>query len=247
MISKSKLKFIKSLQIKKYRHQEQCFLVEGAKSVLEVLDSDFNIETILLTDDFLLANESKVNASKAELIIVNEKDLVATGSFSSNRDALAVVKMKPNKPVQPDSNNFILALDDIRDPGNMGTIIRIADWYGINKIIASQESADYYNPKVITASMGSFTRVQLFYTDMESYILQHAIPVFGAFMHGENVHELDFGDSGLILIGNEAHGISPHLEKLVSRKINIPRYGKAESLNAAIATAVICDNIRRSK
>jgi RNA methyltransferase, TrmH family len=247
MISKSKLKFIKSLQIKKYRHQEQCFLVEGAKSVLEVLDADFNIETILLTEDFLLANESKVNASKAELIMVNEKDLVAAGSFSSNRDALAVVHMKPNNVLKPDSNNFTLVLDDLRDPGNLGAIIRIADWYGINHIIASLESADCYNPKVITASMGSFTRVQLFYTDLDSYILQQAIPVFGAFMEGENVHEVDFGNAGLIVIGNEAHGISPNLEKLVSRKINIPRYGKAESLNAAVATAVICDNIRRIK
>lgn len=245
MISKNKLKFIKSLQIKKYRLLEQCFLVEGAKSVLEVMNSDFEIETLLLSNDFLSEHEHKVKTCKAELIEVNENDLIAAGSFHSNRDALAVVKMKPNSPIVIKSDEFAIALDDIRDPGNLGTIIRIADWYGIDKIIASHESADYYNPKVITASMGSFTRVQVFYTDLSAFITQSEVPVFGAFMDGEDVHQFNFGAGGILLVGNEAHGISAQLEKVVTKKINIPRYGKAESLNAAVATAVICDNLRR--
>jgi TrmH family RNA methyltransferase len=138
-------------------------------------------------------------------------------------------------------------LDDIRDPGNLGTIMRVADWYGINKIVASEETADVYNSKVIQSSMGSFTRVNIFYTDLGRYLSESTTPVFGAFLDGENVHEINFGKGGLIIIGNEAKGISEAVEKFVTKRITIPRFGQAESLNAAIATAVICDNVRRKQ
>ncbi len=245
MISKSKLKFIKSLQIKKYRQQEQSFLVEGAKSVLEVLKSDFKTELLLATPSFIDHNRSSILASGAEVIEATENDLVASGNFESNKDAIAVVKMKPNPSLAIAADEFVIVLDDTRDPGNLGTIIRIADWYGIFKILASPDTVDCYNPKVISASMGSFTRVQIQYTELPLFLRDKQLPVFGAFMEGESVHKVNFGKGGLIVIGNEAHGISVELEKLVSKKINIPRYGKAESLNAAIAAAVICDNLRR--
>jgi TrmH family RNA methyltransferase len=136
-------------------------------------------------------------------------------------------------------------LDDVRDPGNLGTIIRTADWYGVTTIIASEETADTYNAKVIQSSMGSFTRVHMYYTNLENYLRQTTLPVLGAFLDGENVHSCAFGEGGILVIGNEANGISPAVENFVTQRITIPRIGGAESLNAAIATAVILDNIRR--
>lgn len=244
MISKATIKFIKSLQIKKYRKQEQCFVVEGAKSVLELLQSDFETTLIVGTGEFM----DHLKNPAAELIPVTEKELHSLGEFQTNTGALAVARMKPNERPVIKGNHIGLVLDDIRDPGNLGTIIRIADWYGINAIIASAETADFYNSKVITSSMGSFTRLPVYYTDLPTYLKQHdvsGLTTWGAFLDGQNVHECDFSNGGLIVIGNESKGISPAVEKLVTRRITIPRFGKAESLNAAIATGIICDNIRR--
>jgi TrmH family RNA methyltransferase len=242
MLSKAKIKFIKSLQLKKYRKQEQCFVVQGAKSVQELITSDFEVVMVLGTPDFLSVHRPP---GKAEVIEVTEKDLTGLSEFQSNDTALAVARLKPNDPVDVHAGEFALALDDIRDPGNLGTIIRTADWFGITKIIASIETADVYNPKVISATMGSFTRVEIYYTDLESYFDKVKLKVYGAYLNGSDVHRVNFGMEGLVLIGNESHGISPSLEKYVTDKITIPRYGQAESLNAGIATAVICDNIRR--
>jgi TrmH family RNA methyltransferase len=241
MISKAQLKFIKSLQIKKYRKQEQCFLVEGAKSVQELVNSDFEVRLIAGTSDFL--SNGKWNG--IDTIEVSEKELESLGEFQSNNGAVAVARMKDNDPLAVNSGEFAIMLDDIRDPGNLGTIIRTADWYGITKIIASNETADFYNSKVITSTMGSFTRVRLYYTDLEQYLTSEKSRVFGAYLDGKSVYSTDFGSGGIILIGSESHGISPKLEKFVSNKITIPRIGQAESLNAGIATAVILDNLRR--
>jgi len=246
MISKAKSKFIKSLQVKKYRVEEQCFLVEGAKSVGELLASDFEVLTIAATASYLLENESKMNAH-IEKIEVTEVELSGLGTFQSNQTAIAVARMKLNVTVSPLLNEYVVVLDDIRDPGNLGTIIRIADWYGIKKIIASEQSADFYNPKVITASMGSFCRVTIFYTDLTSYLAQKQGTVYGAFLDGQDVHQASFENGGLLVIGNEAHGISQEVERFVNQRISIPRFGEAESLNAAIASAIILDNISRSK
>ncbi len=242
MLSKATIKFIKSLQVKKYRKQEQCFVIEGAKSVQELLGSDFEVLQVLGTKTFL---EDLAVPVRGEVLEVPERVLEGLGEFQSNRTALAVARLKPNKPVSVSRGEFALALDDIRDPGNLGTMIRTADWYGINKIIVSNETADFYNPKVISATMGSFTRVQVYYTDLQTYFSDVSVPVYGAFLDGENVHQLSFGGEGIVLIGSESHGISPALDPFVTRRITIPRFGGAESLNAAIATAIICDNLRR--
>jgi len=242
MLSKATIKFIKSLQVKKYRKQEQCFVIEGAKSVEELLTSDFEVVKLLGTPDFL--NNLKTPA-KGEVLEVSQKTLESLGDFQSNRSALAIARLKPNEPIKVGPNEFGLVLDDIRDPGNLGTIIRTADWYGISKIIVSPETADFYNSKVISATMGSFTRVKIFYTDLPSFLGEAGLPVYGAFLNGRDVHAVGFDSSGLIVIGSESHGISPDLHDLISTRITIPRYGRAESLNAAIATAVICDNMRR--
>ena len=244
MISKAKSKYIKSLQIKKYRKQEQCFLAEGKKSILELFNSDFEIVLLAATGDFLQQYTGLVPKG-IDVMEATAQELRSLGEFQSNETGLAVVRMKPNEPIASRRDEFALVLDDIRDPGNLGTIIRTADWYGVDKIIASKECAEFYNSKVISATMGSFTRVRIFYTDLVEYLGQARQEVFGAFLNGENVHAVNFGAGGLIVIGNESNGISPEVEKLVTRRITIPRFGKAESLNAAIATSIVLDNVRR--
>jgi RNA methyltransferase, TrmH family len=246
MISKAKIKQIKALQVKKYRKQEQCFVVEGTKSVLELLKADFDVIWLAGTESFLKQNEKLVR-KVTEIVDADEGELGAAGSFQTNDGALAIARMKPNASFSLTGEEFTLVLDDIRDPGNLGTIIRTADWYGVNHIIASEETADFYNPKVLSATMGSFCRVQVYYTSLESYLIAARKPIYGTFLEGTDVHELKFNGGGLIIIGNESNGISPSIERLVSQKITIPRFGKAESLNAAIATGIILDTIRRSK
>ena len=241
MLSKAKIKLIRSLQIKKYRQQEQLFVVEGAKSVAELLKSDFHIEMIAGTGEYL----STIEAPSSLLSEVKKEDLESMGLFQSNESALAVARMKPNELFKPAAGDLMLALDDLRDPGNLGTIIRTADWFGINRIVASNETADLYNSKVITSTMGSFTRVKIFYTDLTSYLSTISAKLFGAYLEGTDVHETDFSGGGIVVIGNEARGISPEVSALITNRITIPRYGRAESLNAAIATAVICDNACR--
>ena len=245
MLSKNQIKYINSLQQKKFRQEYQSFVVEGAKSVVELLSSDFELESLYVTEDFY--KETKPLLDKQPLIaeIVGQAELEKAGTFSSNNAALAVAKMKSNQELLLNDTEYALVLDEIRDPGNLGTIIRIADWYGIQKIICSEGTVDLYNPKVISSTMGSFTRVSLFYTDLVKYLKGQQKPIYGAFLDSENVHTLKFAPSGYIIIGNEANGISEAVGEVVTHKITIPRFGGAESLNAGIATAVICDNLRR--
>ncbi len=245
MISKAKARFIKSLQVKKYRQAEQCFIVQGAKAVKETLSSGFTVLTVAGTKEFMKSLSGSLAGRSGELIEVTEDDLAVIGSMEANNAALAVVRMKtPVKPVLPE-DEYTLVLDDIRDPGNLGTIIRTADWYGVRNIIASPETTDVYNPKVINATMGSFIRVNLFYTPLEEMLALSTQPVLGAFLDGEDVHQMKFEKGGLLVIGNEARGISPSVEKKIQRRITIPRTGGAESLNASVATAIILDNISR--
>ena len=247
MISKAKVKYIKSLQVKKYRIQEQCFVVEGAKSVTELLKSDFVTTWVAATEDFISHHEQELLVSKAEVVIATIEQLSSLGSFLTNDTALAVAKMKRNRFLEIEDGEIALVLDSIRDPGNLGTIIRTADWYGVKNIIASEETADFYNPKVLSASMGSFCRVDIQYVTLVDYLTSVRKPIYGTFLDGLDVHSLSFSSGGLIVIGNESNGISPHVERLVSQKITVPRFGKAESLNAAIATGIVLDVMRQSK
>ena len=242
MLSKAKIKFVKSLQIKKYRKQEQLFVVEGAKSVKELLNSSFRTSMVIGTAYFL---DSTTISQGVDVIEVGEKELEGLGEFHSNDGALAVAHMKPNDYLEVTADEYALVLDDIRDPGNLGTILRIADWYGIKKIIASDETADLYNSKVISSTMGSFTRVDTYYTSLPEYLKQMALPVYGALLDGHDVHDMVFASGGLLVIGNESRGISADVIPFITQRITIPRYGLAESLNAAVATGIICDNIRR--
>ncbi|MDH5474112.1 MAG: RNA methyltransferase [Cyclobacteriaceae bacterium] len=245
MITNAQLKEIKSLQLKKNRTQQQRFLVEGAKSVLELVDSDFKIEHLLCTKEFFDKNYFNESNLGDKIHVVSEKQLVSIGTFKSNSLALAVAKIKPNIELQVGSNELSLVLDDVRDPGNLGTIIRIADWYGIKNIIVSETTADMYNPKVINATMGSFGRVNIFYTHLPSYLENYNGNVFGTFMEGKNIHTNRIKGEGLVIMGNESNGISEEVEKFVTEKITIPKFGVAESLNVAVATAIVCDNLRK--
>lgn len=245
MISKNTLKFIKSLQQKKFRRLEQAFFVEGSKNVTELLLSDFEVTHLLYTSKFQEEYAPLIARSRGENYEVSAKELEAAGSFKTNDGALAVAKIKKNSIIDLHEDELALALDDVRDPGNLGTIIRIADWYGIKKVLCSQETADFYNPKVLNASMGSFTRVECCYTDLEEFLARQNVPIYGTFLDGASIYAQTDLAQGVILMGNESKGISSKLERLVTKKLTIPRFGEAESLNVAIATAVVCDNFRR--
>ncbi|MHA6247869.1 TrmH family RNA methyltransferase [Pontibacter sp. CAU 1760] len=246
MLSKAVVKYIKSLQIKKYRSQHKAFVVEGAKSVIELLQADFEVEYVFMTGDFYRQHSQSLPQGLA-FDIVGEEELVKAGTFSSNNAALAVARMRPLPPLQCHPHDFMIALDDIRDPGNLGTIVRIADWYGISKIVCSETCADFYNPKTIAASMGSFTRVQVHYTDLPVWLQQHNAntKIYGASLAGENLHAMQLKPEGIVVLGNEANGIRPEVAAQVNQLIKIPAFGQAESLNVATATAIIIDNFRR--
>lgn len=245
MLTKAKIKLIKSLHEKKYRNEYGLFLVEGEKSVKELLQSDFKIEHIIGTRKFFEENTEVLKNKDIMCDVVEKEEIEKVSSLESNDSVLAVVFQKENTSFGIETNEIVLALDDIRDPGNLGTIIRIADWYGIKKILASESTVDAYNNKTISASKGSFTRVQMFYTDLEKFLSDIKTPILGTFMNGENVHTFDFPKGGILVMGNESNGISKGIEKYIKKKITIPSFGVTESLNVGIATAVVVDNWRR--
>ncbi len=245
MLSTKWLKLIKSLHLKKYRKAEQLFFVEGEKAVLEVLASGWEVKALFATEQFL-QQYGPATAPAALVQQCSSDDLEKAGTFSSNNAALAVVTIPQWPQFSQPQQQWVLALDQINDPGNLGTIIRIADWYGIRQIICSPETTDCYNPKVIAAAKGSFLRVQVHYQPLQPVLAQAAIPVYGAYLGGESVHTMQqLPAGGFIVLGNEANGISPELAPCISRRITIPAFGQAESLNVGIAAAVICDNLIR--
>lgn len=247
MLTKRQIKFINSLQQKKFRKEYQNFLVQGTKSVLELITfSEVEIELLVVSEEFLEKHNAELQkASINEVVTAKPKDLERIGTFDSNSMALAVVKMKKQQEVTRQKGEFVLVLDDIRDPGNLGTIIRIADWYGVKHIVCTPTTADLYNPKVIAATMGSFLRVNVVYTDVEEFLkTQKDVFIGGALLDGEAIYKVSgHKDGGVIVIGNESNGLSDEVQKLITHKITIPRIGHAESLNAGIATAIFCDNL----
>ncbi len=243
MLTKNKAKFIKSLQLKKYRQKEGLFIVEGEKNVLELLGSTFEVRTILGSPTFMEVHQSIINSKNAELLEVSASDLSSVGTFKTNDKALAVVRIPDEKKYE--TGGVQLILDDVRDPGNLGTIIRVADWYGINSIICSETTAELFNPKTINSSMGSIFRVNVFRRNIVNFLSEHEATVYGALLSGANVHQIKFDKNAFVIIGNEANGISEHVLPFITQAVTIPRLGQAESLNAAMATAIICDNIFR--
>jgi len=242
MISKQQSKFVKSLKLKKYRKNAASFLVEGAKNVQEVLTANYKIRHLFVTNKFL---DEYPQFSGLDYNLCTEKELISIGTFQSNEYALAVASMK-DQVLEMSNVGFAIALDDVSDPGNLGTIIRIADWYGIDIILASKETADFYNPKVISASMGSFTRVTMHYVDLSRFLsLNTTHRIYGAMLQGNNIYKTKFSFPSILLMGNESNGISPSLINFVDEQVTIPKIGGAESLNVAVSTAIMCDNIFR--
>ncbi len=248
MLSKNVSKYITALQIKKYRQEYGTFLVEGSKSVIELLNSNFEVETVVATPSFYENNTKILDNQIFKIEYASTTELSRLGSLQTNDSCLAIAKTKQNDFLYANSQEFVLVLDDIRDPGNLGTIIRVADWYGISKIICSETTTDWYNPKVISATKGSFTRVSGFYTDLKQYFAHTTnSAIFGTFMNGTTIHNVSFGQSGYVVMGNESNGISADVEAFISQKITIPCFGHTESLNVGVATAVVLDNLRRIK
>lgn len=252
MLSKNKIKLIQSLNRKKDRDESGLFLVEGNKMVEEALRSEFKIETLVCTVQF--ADQHPEIHSKAKEIIEADRDSIQKASLLQNpQEALAIVAQPAIEiPKLNLSTNLCLALDFIQDPGNLGTILRIADWFGIDTVICSENTVDVFNPKVVQASMGAIFRIKTLYTNLEGFLSEASksqIPVYGTFMDGNNIYTEPLTKNGIIVLGNEGNGISDQIRKLVTRRIAIPTFStnpnKAESLNVAIAASICCSEFRR--
>jgi len=239
MVVKNQIKLVKSLQQKKYRNQQGMFVVEGAKSVSEFLGSDYKAEKVYATKENIL------DLDPSDIELVSHKEMEQMSALHSPNSVLGVFQISATKPI--DFEDWILALDDVRDPGNLGTIIRLCDWYGIKHLVCSEHTVDCYNPKVLQATMGSLTRVNAGYTDLESFLAKAEVPVYGTFMTGVSVYSEKLPKGGILVMGNEANGICKQVEALLTTKISIPQYGNqtTESLNVASATAVFLNEIRR--
>jgi TrmH family RNA methyltransferase len=240
MLSKNQIKLISSLQQKKYRFANQLFFAEGVKVIQELVKSNFELEQLYTTqEDFNeIASHKKT--------IITEDELNKVSALSTPNTCLAVFKIPAEGKII--ESGLVLALDSIRDPGNMGTILRLCDWFGIQQLICSKETVDIYNPKVVQATMGSIARVNVNYVDLQNFIEKTKLPVFGTFMDSDNIYKVSLPQEGIIVMGNEANGISESIEKLVTKKITIPRFGAlqvTESLNVATATAIILSEFRR--
>lgn len=243
MLSKKEQKFIKSLKVKKYRTREMCFLVEGAKNVQELLKSDFEIEMVLGTEEYFSQNLKTVN-HRNEVITA---DLLAQlGTFKTNEDVLAVARMKAQNLSEINFDDHIFVLDGVSDPGNVGTIIRTLDWFGLNQLVCSADCAEFYHPKVISSTMGSFTRLKVFSMDLSTFFKQNKLPVYAADMQGESLPALKVASPIVIVMGSESNGVSPLTKEYVTRYLTIPQFGSAESLNVGIATGIIAGYLRMS-
>ena len=246
MISKNLIKLIKSLEQKKYRKREKLFVAEGPKVVGDLM-ALMAPQRIIATSEWY--KEKKIS----EDVVVTEDEIRKVSFLQHPQDVLALFGLPEMEelPVEQLRDHLTLALDDVQDPGNLGTIIRLADWFGIEHILCNQGTADAYSPKVVQATMGSIARVKLHYNNLAEYLeqLQNTVPVYGTFLDGNNLYAEKLSPSGIIIMGNEGNGISEQVERYVTKRLLIPSYPAerptAESLNVAIATAITCAEFRR--
>ncbi len=241
MFSKSQIKFIKSLTQKKHRQEQQLFIVEGKKAISELLSSSLKLHFLYTTEDVFDAPSTKTE-------IISSEDLKKISQLTTPQTALAVFHIP--EVTSPALKGLILALDEVQDPGNLGTIIRLCDWFGIENLVCSKGTVDCYNPKVVQATMGSIARVNIIYTDLADFLklAKKELPVYGAFLEGDNVYREELTAEGVIIMGNEARGISAEVESLVTKKLLIPQFGilqETESLNVATATAIFLSEFSR--
>ncbi|MEY3982974.1 MAG: hypothetical protein RL160_531 [Bacteroidota bacterium] len=236
MTSQSEIKRFSSLKLKKFRQKYGLFLVEGVKSVTELLASSFTVHQILLTENLA------VDSGEVPVSMLSKRDMERMSSMETPPGIMAVAEI-PHWPAWDASacKGPILALDGIRDPGNLGTIMRIADWYGMNQLLLSEDCTDAFNPKTLQASMGSFLRIQCHYGDLPTMLKEAHLPVYGCTLNGNNIRTVLFPERYVVVIGSESHGISHEVMAQVEEAITIPRFGHAESLNAAVAAALVLD------
>lgn len=238
MISKEKIKHIRSLQRKKHRDIHQQFVIEGAKMIKEAIDhAPESIIEVYGTSPlpFKLPNSIPFHE-------INSKELSQLSSLKTPQPQIALCTYLPRPTHRP---NFLIALDTIQDPGNFGTILRLASWFGVKHIMASKETVDLYNPKVVQASMGAIFNVSVEYVDLKAALLDIPLPIYGALLNGENIYEKEVKKKGVLLMGNEGKGISQEIQPLITDAITIPQFGKGESLNVAMATAVLLSEFSR--
>lgn len=234
MLSKNEVKYIQSLCHKKQRQQERVFIAEGAKIIEELLASNYVVKKLFVTEKYLLQN-SFTNAVITE---VSTQEMDKISLMDNATDVLAIVEQKPNE-MPAVKGKLNLVLDGIQDPGNFGTIIRIADWYGIENILCSNDTVDLYNNKVIQSTMGSFVRVNVWYGDLKTVFQKNLLPVFATVLNGKNLYEQNKITEGFLIIGNEGKGIREDTLSFVQHSLTIPKKGGAESLNAAVATGIL--------
>tara|TARA_B110000014_G_scaffold180363_1_gene129746 strand:+ start:962 stop:1696 length:735 start_codon:yes stop_codon:yes gene_type:complete len=244
MLSKSQIKLVKSLKHKKYRNNYKLFVLEGLKGILELKNSSFDIEKIILSKESYDKHKSELPIS--DIIITSKNQINSLSNLKNNFSGLAILKMKNYSVNQLDFDDFVIGVDSLKDPGNLGTILRIADWYNIKSVICSNDTVDLYNSKVIQSSMGSFLRVNTAYTDLEIYFKKSKHTIIGTTLDGDSIKSLSKIKKGIILFGNESNGISKNLFEHINKWVSIKKYGKADSLNVAISSAVILDNLRNN-
>ncbi|MBC7418584.1 MAG: RNA methyltransferase [Pedobacter sp.] len=245
MLSKSQISFIKSLHQKKYRKENGLFLVEGQKSVQSFVNSSYQIQAIYhLAEKPAFFSQLRANINLFEL---NNVELMKISALQNPQDLVALVKIP--ETVSPSyiqfKNKFTLVLDGVQDPGNLGTIIRTADWFGIKNIVCSTDTVEAYNPKTVQATMGSLASINIYYTDLLGFLTEVEQPIFGAFLEGKSIYKTKFGTEGFIVLGNEGNGISSEIIKKIVNRVTIPKIGEAESLNVAISAAIFCAEIAR--
>ena len=248
-LSKNKIKYIQSLKDKKCREEHGTFVVEGDKMVAELIGF-VKCQLLVATPDFIHATRIQ-HGNIGEIIEVSKSELSKASFLKNPQQALAVF-YQPHYELETNQlkEQLVLALDCIQDPGNLGTIIRLADWYGIENIICSNDTVDIYNPKVVQSTMGALARVKVHYVDLYEYLkVTQDVPIYGTFLDGSNMYHQELSETGIIVMGNEGNGISSSIETLITNKLFIPNYPQeretSESLNVAIATAIICTEFRR--
>lgn len=246
MLSKSQISYIKSLHLKKFRKESGLFISEGIKSITEFINSSYQIHSIYYTASHL--SFLPKNTANIKLFEVNNAELEKISTLQNPQGILALIHIPRQQKIDPKSfrNSFSLVLDNVQDPGNLGTIIRTADWFGIKNIICSENTVEAYNPKTVQSTMGSLARTNIFYTDLEDFLSQTTLPIFGALLNGQNIYQTNWGNEGLILLGNEGHGIADELIKKITTPVTIPNFGHAESLNVAVSAAIFCSELKRN-
>ena len=248
MLSKNKIKLIRSLEQKKRRREEGLFVAEGPKVVGDLLEAGYKAKLLVCTNQYF----SKRHLAAEEVIEVSDDELRKVSFLQHPQDVLGVFEIPNTSALHtPAPQSLCIALDGVQDPGNLGTIIRIADWFGINQIFCSTDTADAFNPKTVQATMGSIARVIITYTDLRQFFdtLPAGIPVYGTLLDGKNIYEEELTEGGIIVMGNEGNGISEEIRQRINRRLLIPNYPQgrktADSLNVAIATAITCNEFRR--